>query len=158
MATKVSVVALSSYSRGFHFAINCWQSIVVRYLVPGPVPCPEVVAVFYIRLAEVLTLSSVEREAQVKRQNTAVGFLTPMGADPSRIQVWVLTYEYPWVWIQVYSWVHSWTALTWTRVHLTLGSDCSPSLFQGTASPCLLLYAFLVVCCACPMSDDTGLY
>ena len=67
---------MSSYSRGFHFAINCWQSIVVRYLVPGPPPCPEVVAVFYIRPVEVPTLFSVEGDAQVERQNTVVGFLT----------------------------------------------------------------------------------
>ena len=46
------------------------------YLVPGPTPCPEVVAVFYIRPAEVLTLFSVEGDAQVKQQNTVVGFLT----------------------------------------------------------------------------------
>ena len=47
------------------------------YLVPGPLPCPEVVAVFYIRPAEVLTLFSVGGDAQVERQNTVVGFLTP---------------------------------------------------------------------------------
>ena len=76
MATKVSVVALSSYNRGFHFTINYWQSIIVRYLVPGPTPCPEVVAVSYIRQAEVPTLFSVEGKAQVKRQNTVVRFLT----------------------------------------------------------------------------------
>ena len=70
------MVALSSYSRGFHFTINCWQSIVVCYLIPGPLPCPEVVAVFYIRPAEVPTLSSVEGDAQVERQNNVVGFLT----------------------------------------------------------------------------------
>ena len=75
---KVSVVALSSYSRGLHFTINCWQSIVVRYLVPGPTPCPEVVAVSYIRPAEVPTLFSVEGDAQVKQKNTAVGFITPV--------------------------------------------------------------------------------
>ena len=46
------------------------------YLVPGPTPCPEVAAVFYIRPAEVPTLFSVEGEAQVERQNTVVGFLT----------------------------------------------------------------------------------
>ena len=46
------------------------------YLVPGPLPCPEVVAVFYIRPAEVPTLFSVERDAQVEQQNTVVGFLT----------------------------------------------------------------------------------
>ena len=67
---------MSSYSRGFHFAINCWQFIVVCYLVPGPTPCPEVVAVSYIRPAEVPTLFSVERDAQVEQQNTVVGFLT----------------------------------------------------------------------------------
>ena len=39
-------------------------------------PCPEVVTVSYIRQAEVLTLSSVEGEAQVEQQNTVVGFLT----------------------------------------------------------------------------------
>ena len=48
----------------------------MRYLVPGPPPCPEVVAVFYIRLAEVPTLFSVEGDAQVEQQNTVVGFLT----------------------------------------------------------------------------------
>ena len=47
------------------------------YLVPGPLPCPEVVAVFYIRPAEVpTTLFSVEGDAQVEQQNTVVGFLT----------------------------------------------------------------------------------
>ena len=35
---------------------------------------------------------------------------------------------------------------TWTRVRLTLGSNCSPSLFQGTALLCLPLYAFLIDC------------
>ena len=49
----------------------------MRYLVPGPPPCPEVAAVFYIRLAEVPTLFSVEGDAQVEQQNTVVGFLTP---------------------------------------------------------------------------------
>ena len=39
-------------------------------------PCPEVVAVFYIRPAEVPTLLSVEGDAQVEQQNTVVGFLT----------------------------------------------------------------------------------
>ena len=48
----------------------------MRYLVPGPPPCPEVVAVFYIRPAEVPTLPSVEGDAQVERQNTVVRFLT----------------------------------------------------------------------------------
>ena len=48
----------------------------MRYLVPGPLPCPEVVAVFYIRPAEVPTLFCVEGDAQVKHQNTVVGFLT----------------------------------------------------------------------------------
>ena len=43
------------------------------YLDPGPTPCPEIVAV---RPAEVPTLFSVEKEAQVKLQNTVVGFLT----------------------------------------------------------------------------------
>ena len=46
------------------------------HLVPGPPPCPEVVAVFYIRPAEVPTLFSVEGDTQVERQNTVVGFLT----------------------------------------------------------------------------------
>ena len=46
------------------------------YLVPGPPSCPEVVAVSYIRLAEVPTLFSVEGGAQVEQQNTVVGFLT----------------------------------------------------------------------------------
>ena len=53
----------------------------MRYLVPGPTPCPEVVAVFYIRPAKVPTLFSVEGEAQVERQNTAVGFLTNLIQD-----------------------------------------------------------------------------
>ena len=48
----------------------------MRHLVPGPLPCPEVVAVFYIRPAEVPTLFSVEGDAQVEQQNTVVGFLT----------------------------------------------------------------------------------
>ena len=48
----------------------------MRYLVPGPTPCPEIVAISYIRLVEVPTLLSVEGEAQVERQNTVVGFLT----------------------------------------------------------------------------------
>ena len=48
----------------------------MRYLVPGPTPCPEVVAVSYIRPAEVPTLVSVEGDAQVEQQNTVVGFLT----------------------------------------------------------------------------------
>ena len=39
-------------------------------------PCPEVVAVFYIKSAEVPTLLSVEGDAQVERPNTVVGFLT----------------------------------------------------------------------------------
>ena len=39
-------------------------------------PCPEVVAVSYIRPAEVLTLLSVEGDAQAEQQNTVVGFLT----------------------------------------------------------------------------------
>ena len=46
------------------------------YLVPGPTPCPEVVAIFYIRPAEVPTLFSVEGDTQVERQNTVVKFLT----------------------------------------------------------------------------------
>ena len=46
------------------------------HLVPGPLPCPEVVAVSYIRPAEVPTLFSVEGDAQVEQQNTVVGFLT----------------------------------------------------------------------------------
>ena len=48
----------------------------MRYLVPGPLPCPEVVAVSYIRPAEVPTPFSVEGEAQVEPQNTVVRFLT----------------------------------------------------------------------------------
>ena len=48
----------------------------MHYLVPGPLPCPEVVAVFYIRPAEVPTLFSVEGDAQVELQNTVVGFIT----------------------------------------------------------------------------------
>ena len=48
----------------------------MRYLVSGPMPCPEVVVVSYIRPAEVPTLPSVEGDAQVEQRNTAVGFLT----------------------------------------------------------------------------------
>ena len=48
----------------------------MRYLIPGPTPCPEVVAVFYIRLGKVPTLFSVEGDTQVEQQNTVVGFLT----------------------------------------------------------------------------------
>ena len=48
----------------------------MHYLVPGPVPCPEVVAVFYIRLAKVPTPFSVEGDAQVKQKNHTVGLLT----------------------------------------------------------------------------------
>ena len=48
----------------------------MRYLVPGPTPCSEVVAVSYIRQAEVPTLLSVERDAQVKQKNHECGFLT----------------------------------------------------------------------------------
>ena len=58
----------------------------MRYLVPGPPPCPEVVAVFYIRPAGVPTLFSVEGDAQVEQQNTVVGFLTAReGADPGLV-------------------------------------------------------------------------
>ena len=39
-------------------------------------PCPEVVAISYIRPAKVPTRFRVEGEAHVKRQNTVVGFLT----------------------------------------------------------------------------------
>ena len=52
------------------------------YLVPGPPPCPEVVAVSYIRPAEVPTLVSVEGDAQVERQNTIAGFLTIIPHPP----------------------------------------------------------------------------
>ena len=56
----------------------------MHYLVPGPTPCPEVVAVFYIRPAEVLTLFSVEGDAQIERQNTVVGFLTTTATGMKR--------------------------------------------------------------------------
>ena len=45
-------------------------------LIPGPTPCPEVVAVSYIRLAKVLTLCSVEGDAPVEQKNHKCGFLT----------------------------------------------------------------------------------
>ena len=48
----------------------------MHYLVSGPTPCPEVVAVSYIRLAEVPTLFSVEGDTQVEQKNTTVRFLT----------------------------------------------------------------------------------
>ena len=76
MATNVPVVALSSYSRGFHFTINRWQSIAVHYLVLGSMPCPEVVAISYIRQAEVPTLFSAEGDTQVKQKNHEHRFLT----------------------------------------------------------------------------------
>ena len=53
------------------------------HLVPGSLPCPEVVAVFYIRPAEVPTLFSVGGDAQVEQQNTVVGFLTFTVACPT---------------------------------------------------------------------------
>ena len=56
--------------------LNCGLFIVVCHLVPGPLPCPEVVAISYIRQAEVLTLFSVEGHAQVEQKNHAPGFLT----------------------------------------------------------------------------------
>ena len=48
----------------------------MHYLVPGPLPCPEVVAVSYIRQAKVLTLFSVKGDTQVKQKNHTNGFLT----------------------------------------------------------------------------------
>ena len=45
---------------------------------------------------------------------------------------------------------------TWTRVHFVLGSDCSPTLFQGTILPLSPPLCFFVVCTC--MSDDLGLY
>ena len=50
----------------------------MRYLVPGPAPCPEVVTVSYIRLVGVPTLSSVEGDAQVEQKNHEHRFLTVM--------------------------------------------------------------------------------
>ena len=65
----------------------------MRYLVPGPTPCPEVVAVFYIRPAEVPTLVSVEGDAQVEQQNTVVGFLTQsLYLDRSTLAIGTLTW------------------------------------------------------------------
>ena len=57
-------------------------------------PCPEVVAVFYIRLAEVLTLFSVEGDAQVEQQNTVVGFLTSYGCASSSVKQYLLVLLY----------------------------------------------------------------
>ena len=48
----------------------------MSYLVPGPMPRPEVVTVSYIRLAKVLTLFSVEGDAQIEQKNHANRFLT----------------------------------------------------------------------------------
>ena len=70
------------------------------YLVPGPTPCPEVVAVSYIRPAEVPTLPCVEGEAQVERQNTIVGFLTSW--NPSLLQTHTDLPPYS---AQIVSWV-----------------------------------------------------
>ena len=39
-------------------------------------PCPEVVVISYIRLAKVLTLFSVEGDAQVEQKYHKHGFLT----------------------------------------------------------------------------------
>ena len=47
-----------------------------HWLVPGPMSCPEVVAISYIRLAKVLALFSVEGDAQVEQKNHTSGFLT----------------------------------------------------------------------------------
>ena len=45
-------------------------------------PCPEVVAISYIRPAEVPTLFSVEGDAQVKQKNHKRGLLTqPLWLD-----------------------------------------------------------------------------
>ena len=64
-----------------------------RSLVPGPLPCPEVVAVFYIRPAEVPTLFSVEGDTQVEQQNTVVGFLTQsLYLDRSTLAIGTLTW------------------------------------------------------------------
>ena len=63
----------------------------MRYLVPGPLSCPEVVAVFYIRPAEVPTLFSVEGDAQVEQQNTVVGFLTSGSSMKTTRQPFVST-------------------------------------------------------------------
>ena len=48
----------------------------MHYLVPGPTLCLEVVAVSYIRQAEVPTLFSVEGDAQVEQKNHKHGFFT----------------------------------------------------------------------------------
>ena len=68
--------------------LNCWQFIVVCYLVPGPMPCPEVVAVSYIRPVEVPTLFSVEGDAQVKQKNHERGrFLTSLVMDKTVVSM-----------------------------------------------------------------------
>ena len=56
-------------------------------------PCPEVVAVSYIRQAENLTPFSVEGDAQVKQQNTTVGFLTTCAATPCSSNISTLQLE-----------------------------------------------------------------
>ena len=61
----------------------------MRYLVPGPMPCPEVVTISYIRPAKVLTLFSVEGDTQVKQKNHKCGFLTTLVRTPS-LQLGVL--------------------------------------------------------------------
>ena len=48
-------------------------------------PCPEVVAVSYIRQAEVPTLFSVERDTQVEQKNHKHGFLTVTEAFTSHM-------------------------------------------------------------------------
>ena len=46
---------------------------------------------------------------------------------------------------------------TWTRVRLILGSDCLPTLFQGTALPLpLTLCLLLLFACTYPLSDGCG--
>ena len=63
------------------------------HLVPGPLPCPEVVAVFYIRPAEVPTLFSVGGDAQVEQQNAVVGFLTEIQLSNDRPNIHLATLE-----------------------------------------------------------------
>ena len=54
-------------------------------LVPGPLTCPEVVTVSYIRPAEVPTLSSVEGDAQVEQTEHRCRVLNKTGTNSSSI-------------------------------------------------------------------------
>ena len=101
----------------------------MHYLVPGPTPCPEVVAVFYIRLAKVPTLFSVERDAQVEQQNTVVGFLTSPLLIVRQKTLVALLFHYSTAlgvrsWLQVkLAWVKAWLRVELDKVEVGENSE-----------------------------------